>query len=123
MHLKIVAPDLLHQLHELQEDISSDFPGPLKVLAAVAGGLGGRFRGMIDQHQQGRLHEAAPEPLNSAHEVRCVTPGSMKGRKAASQFVLAALPGSSGMFKSAEDCTVVILSDTVLPRAFALGVS
>lgn len=120
MQLKILKPDLLHHSHELQEDVNSDLPGPLKTLAAAVGGLAGRFRDMKAQNQQRMLHDALPEPSLSAHESGCVPRGrTAAGRSAASQFVLAALPGSSGMFMTAEDCTVVILSDTVLPRALA----
>jgi hypothetical protein len=51
---------------------------------------------------------------SSSQMVPSAQSGDDLGKKTITpQFVLAALPGTRGMFKHADDCTVVIISDTV----------
>eukprot|EP00884_Botryococcus_braunii_P023366 jgi/Botrbrau1/9713/Bobra.0388s0008.3 len=91
--------------------------GPLKVLFAAAGGLREKFSDRKPWNPPMQTSVSLTKndkSCTSSHSFMTDSTGlGQKTRGAAAHFVLATLPGSSGMFMPAEKCTVVILSDTL----------
>lgn len=93
----------------MNEEGNNGVWGPLKVVSVAAGGLTHKFVGRKQRKSNTQSHGEFIKPYFEADSQNT----EIKTRGAAAQFVLAALPGSRNMFKPAEGCTVVILSDTV----------